>query len=236
MTAPAKDLLVGRPFGDVYPPRQRPRLPDVGGRTAALRVLRRYVSELTFFKSAGHGRPPTPFRVPEDRFYIERPDPEVTVLYPSIVVLPGDGTYDVPGLTSYPFEASRDIHGKGTVLQVQSEWKEICNLRLTASSRAERRALVAGLEVAMVPTESFYGIRFRMPDYFGEVVCFTLNGAKYEDDDDAQRNRRFATIEMEMRFNVVALVNYVGLYTDIQTRLVGPDEVLIELEAGGPEP
>lgn len=201
-------LLFGTPFGETYPPRPNPAAPSSDGRTVALEVLREYVASLTFYRAGGVGQPPIAFRIPEDHFYLEWPDVTESMVLPCVTIVGSRGTYDTIGLTCYVEENTRDQFAPGTVLQWQSEYVETIQLEVWASKIAERRALIAGLETAFSPTEQMSGLRFRMPRYYNELVCFSLNRAERFDDADSAKNRRRAQLELEMRFNVVALVNY----------------------------
>lgn len=207
-TADLRNILFGRPFGEVFPPKPNPLPLAIDGRTAALYVLREYVANLTFFRQGAAGAPPIPFRIPEDHFFIEWPDSTQDMTMPCIAVVQSRGDYDVIGLVSYVEEDTRDLYLPGTVLQWQSEYVETINLEIWVSKQAERRAVIAAMETAFSPTEQMSGLRFQMPDYFDELVCFTLNRCERMDEPDASRNRRRAQLELEMRFNVVALVNY----------------------------
>lgn len=226
-----KSLLFGDPFGAVYPPRPAPQPPSVDGRTVALRIFRRYVSELTFFRSAGQGANPTPFQIAEKDISIEVPDPVKDLVFPSIAILPGPVTYEVIGLTSYVEESTRDKYAPGTVLQWMSEYNETFKLEVWTSTRAERRAILAGLEAALSPTEQMYGLRFRMPDYYNELVCFALFARNLDDSFAAQRRRR-ATLEIEMRFNIVSLVNYTGFAAEVTTDVEDWPNAFVEPTSG----
>lgn len=196
----------------MFPPKENPNSLTIDGRTAALRVLREYITDLTFYRANGRGLPPIPFKVDPKNFHIEWPENVQDMVTPSIVVIQGpNADYAFVGLNSYVEEDTVDVYAKNTVLQWQSEYTETINLEIWASSKAERRAIIAGLEIALVPTEQMYGIRFRMLDYFSELVCFTLMRRRIIDDADGARNRRKAQLEIEMRHNVVSLVNYVPL-------------------------
>jgi hypothetical protein len=202
-------ILQGDPFGRTFPPKPAPPPLPVDGRTVALRILQQYVCALVFYLPMGAGRPPRPFRMKPENFNIEWPDYVQDAVFPSITVMSGLADYGVIGLTAYVEEATRDLYGKGTVLQWQAEYTEHIKLEIRASKRAERRAILAALETAFSPTEQMTGVRFKMPDYFNELVCFTLWNRILIDEPDAARNRRKAQVELEMRFNIVALVNYV---------------------------
>jgi hypothetical protein len=206
-------LLFGNPFGEVFPPRPNPPPPVVDGRTVALRILKKYFSELTFYRSggkdpAGNALEPISFQVPDRDIHIEWPDDPENVHFPAIAFLSEDrADYDSIGLTSYVEEASRDVYQKDTIIIWLSEYVENFVIEIWTDTKAERRSILAGLEQAMVPLQQMYGIRFRMPDYFDQLVCFALQDREVVEDDMAVRNRRKARLRVEMRFNVVALVN-----------------------------
>ena len=210
-----RDLLQGNPFGEVYPPRPNPPPPIVDGRTVALRLLKRYFSELVFYRSGGTDpngvqQPNIAFQVQDRDIHIEWPDSPEDVHYPAIAFLSEDrADYDAIGLTSYVEEASRDVYQEGTILIWLSEYVENFVIEIWARTKAERRSLLAGIEQALNPLQQMYGIRFVMPDYFNQLVCFALNDREVVEDDLAIRNRRRARLRVEMRFNVVALVNAV---------------------------
>lgn len=203
-----RGLLSGTPFGELYPPKTGRPFLAIDGRTAALHVLREYVTNLVFYRSGGPMAPPIAFSIKEANFHIEWPDYEVDEVSPSIAIVSSRANYDVIGLVSYIEEETRDVYGQGTVLQWQAEYVETINLEVMTAKKAERRAILAGLETSFSPTEQYSGLRFRMPEYYDELVCFTLNKREVMDDPDSAKNRRKAQLEMEMRFNIVALVNY----------------------------
>lgn len=217
-----RKVLFGTPFGQGAQA-EAPITLSTDGRTAALRVLRLYLSELVFFRSGGAGRPPKAFRIPATDIFIERADDEAMARSPSLAVLPGRATYEAIGLGAYCDEESRDVYGKGTVLWWMSEYTETVTLVAQGSSRAERRALAAGIEQAMSPTETMYGLRFTMPEYYGQLVCFSLGWRENDDGDEAGLNRWKVRFEVEMRFTNVTLQPYVQLEPEV-VALVDHDE------------
>lgn len=235
----AHDLLQGDPFGRVSPPRDAIDLPAVDGRTVALRILARYISELTFNLPGTKGSGITKkIRIPEEDIHIEWPDNQVQLKAPSIVFVPGNGEHLPAGLATFLVEGSHDKFGKGTALQVQSEYQETFTIEVWANDKPTRRAICGGLEVSLVPVEQMYGIRFRMPDYYDNTVCFTLLGGMRPDDPDAVRNRRWGHLSVEMRFDVLRLVNVVPFDPSVETEAYEPDEVPdgveIDVEAAKP--
>lgn len=204
-----RSRLFGSPWGEVYPPRPNPHPPAVDGRTVALETLREYICALRFFRPGAPGTPDIPFVIEPQNFHIEWPDDPKAMVFPSIAVINSRGNYDVIGLVSYIEEDTRDVFAPGTVVQWQSEYVETINLEIWANTRPERRALISGIETAISPTEQMSGVRFSMPGYFNELVCFTLNRREVIDNPSSAERRRSAQLEIEMRFNIVALVNYV---------------------------
>jgi hypothetical protein len=200
----AHDLLTGDPFGLITPPRPELPLAAVDGRTIALKILRQYISELHFSRP-DRGRP-IKYQIPLENIHLEQPAQQ-DLAFPSIVFRPGNGQYDLIGMGAYINESTLDRYAPGTAVQDQSEWIETITLECWAETGAQRASIVAGLEQALVPIEQYYGLRFRMPDYFDQMVVFALNAGSRPDDAEAAKNRRWAVLQVEMRFNVVALVN-----------------------------
>ncbi len=209
------------------------------GRTAALRTLARYVSELTFYRSgellavptataeAVYG-PPIPFAIPREQFYEEQPDNPEELTLPCITVIAGDASYNPIGMTTFVIEESRDQYGLGTVLQWQSSYDETIVLEIAAQSKAERRAIKVGLEQALVPTEQLYGLRFAMPDYFGQLVTFSLDKFKLKEEMSGQ-NRRKSHMTLAMHLTVVALVDAVTLRPVVSTSVQDSGDVVAEV-------
>ncbi len=101
-----RGLFVNLPFGVTYPPRTQSRSAVDDGRTAALRVLKRYISELTFTRANNtEGLPPIAFRIREDAIHIEAADHEKEEEFPSVAfVQTEDGKYEPIGLTALGLE------------------------------------------------------------------------------------------------------------------------------------
>jgi hypothetical protein len=234
-----RSLLVANqhPFGEVFPAKENPPPLAIDGRTAALRVLREYVCNQIFYREAAPGLPPIPFVVTPDRFHIEQPDNNQDMTFPSIAVRPGaDASFVAIGLGVYVEEETRDLYSPGTVLQWQSEYTEKIRLEINTAYKSERRGMLAALETALSPTELMYGLRFKMPEYYDELVCFSLFRRGIDPDDaSAAINRRSAWLELEMRFNVVALVNYLPLAPSlvVHTDVIQPYGVSVDLDVDG---
>ena len=216
-------LVKGRLYGTVYPPKKNPPGLAVDGRTIALRTLARYIAALTFWRPGDtRGSPPIPFTIPIERFFIEMPDDKQSMGFPCITVVHNTAQYKVIGLTPYVEEDSLDQWGPGTVVQWQDEYVEDIQLEVWCNMKAERRAILAGIETALSPTEQQAGLRFHMPDYYDEIVCFMLSTRRLVDNPDSLRKRRSATLGINMRFTVVALVNAVTMQPVMRLGDLGP--------------
>lgn len=205
-----RQILFGNPFGEVFPPKPNPPPLSIDGRTIALRLLRDYITNLTFFRPMGQA-PVQAFQIDAKNFHIEWPDYIEDMKFPSVAIVHSRARYDVIGLVSYVEETTRNVYAKDTVLQWQSEYVEKIQLEIWTNKKAERRAILAGIETAMSPTEQMSGLRFQMKDYFNELVCFTLFDREIIDEPDSPKNRRRAQLGIEMRFNIVALVNAISM-------------------------
>lgn len=209
----ASELLFGDPFdGAPFPPQGNPSPAAVDGRTACLRVLGDYLSELVF-RRAGDKRPdgtrgePIRFRIRPEDIHVEWPDHEDKMQFPSAVLLAGSSPaeYDSIGLTPTLEEATADVLERDAAVWWMSENVELVQLEVWCNTKAERRAIKAGLEEALVPLQQMYGLRFTVPDYYGQVVTFALQRSSVFDEPDGARGRRRVRFELEMRFNQVAL-------------------------------
>lgn len=225
----AHALIQGEAFSYVYPPRDKPRLPPTDGRSVALSILRKYLAELIFHlpkdgnisANEGEGGVTSSFRICEDSIFTETSDAFQEAALPSVAFTPAKGDYNAIGLGIGYTEETRDLYGEGTVQIWLSEYTETFTMEVWAPTKAMRRALVAGIEIAMTPVEFMYGLRFRMPEYWNETVCFTLTSRTNIDDTEAQKGRWRAHFEVEMRFNVVAQVLYEDIVPLVSTETDG---------------
>jgi hypothetical protein len=213
------------PWGNVYPPRNLLPiyLPVQDGRTYALEALQAYVAELTFVRPGPTPGSRIPFTIPPERFWIEWPEQVQEMLEPTIAVVHSRGKFLDIGLVNYVEEATADVYLPGTVVQWMSEYRETINLEVWTQEKSQRRAVLAGLETAFSPAEEMTGIRFVLHNYFGQIATFTLNAREVIDDRDSALRRRRAQVELEMRFNVVRLIDKQTLQPVSQTA-VNADE------------
>jgi hypothetical protein len=196
--------LNNTPIGTVFPADTPPAYRSVDARTAGLLVLKEYLSELTFMKP-GDGGTAVPFQILPGNIHIEEPDYEQDLIMPALVFEGiGDATIDDMGFYD---ETSTDLFAKSTVLWVHAEHAEFINMRIWTASRAERRAILAGLEVAMAPVEEIYGMSLVAKNYYGQTVSICPISTS-RDDSMAGQNRRQATFKIDLRINIVQLVNY----------------------------
>lgn len=199
-------------FGEVFPNKQNPPPTPVDHRTAALRMLKLYLSELVFIMPTA--RKPdgsyetAEFRVPKDNIHISTPDAEQEVQFPSIVMLGSKGTYETLGLNNYWDESTYNKYSPGTLLQWQDEYVETITLEIWANKRTQLWSLLSGIETGLTPTETRYGIYLKCKDYFDQVARFSPNDREIvENPGDAVLNRRIARITVEVSIIRVALVN-----------------------------
>ncbi|GAC1446920.1 MAG: hypothetical protein PVSMB8_04830 [Vulcanimicrobiaceae bacterium] len=206
-----RSLLVGDPFGDFTSPPHADLPPQaIDGRTAAMRVLKEYLIELTYFRDMGPGRSPKRFQIPPENILTEYPEAVHELKFPSLSVDPGPAAYDPTGLSVFIEEDSFNEFAPGTALQWQAEYQEKFGLEIWAAERSERAAILAGLEVAFSPLEQMAGVRLRMLDYYKMPACFTLEDRKNEET-DAVRGRRKAVLTIEVRFTLCQLIQVVKL-------------------------
>lgn len=218
-----RDLLWGNPFGDVYPRREPPPPPVYDGRTAALRILREYFSELVFYRPGGtdelgNAKDPISFQIEPRDIHIEWPDDEVNMRPRTLAFLSiGPADYEAIGMTSYIDENWQKEH-PGMLLTWLSNYKETFSIDIWCETRQERRSIILGLEQSLSPLEYMAGIRFVMPDYYGQLVTFSLQNREIIDDDQATVQRRKARLLVEMNFHVCAVypVNQMEPVVDIQ--------------------
>lgn len=219
-------LVFGRLVGDVRPMRETPRVETADGRTQALRALKAYVEELTFYRSGGDGKAPIPFTLKpqrvgnndvKPRFFIEEADAAEDLVLPcAVVAAPQPAEHLAGSLGKWPIESSRDKFGKGTVLwNLGTEYKEILTIDIVAASRAERRAMIRGFRRALSPLEARPSLKLVVPGYFDQVATFTLMNTQIVDT-DVFLGRRRAILSVDLRFTEVELENYVALRPRIE--------------------
>lgn len=183
--------------------------PAIDARTSALEVLAEYISELTFYKPGTKGQPPIPFSIPIANIHIEQPDNETDLIYPGIV-FESAGEAQIDDLGFYD-ETSQDVFGPHTVLWCHAEHIEMINIRIATQYRSDRRAILAGLERALSPVEEIYGMSLVCSNYYTQTASVCPISRALVDGAQAANNRREATLKVDLRINIVQLVNYRNL-------------------------
>ena len=180
------------------------------GRTEALETLFDYLCEITFYRSAGRGKPPIPFQLNRAECYTEWPENMVDLTFPSIGVVPSEPELRPIGLAPVIDETTKDQFGIGTVVWRLWDYKEVLQLEVWASSPPERRALVEGLQQAFSPSENVSNLRLMLPTYFNQRASYTLT-ATTRVDDSAVKNRRLARLRVELSYEIVRHARYAAL-------------------------
>lgn len=210
------------------PPFPAPALPDVDARTQALRVLSQWFSSLAYRRTMAPGVPPEPFSIGPDRVFIEQPDNVEGLNFPSIGILPGRGQYLTRGLGgAEPDDDSATVDG--LALLVPYDYSELLTIEGWGSKIAERRSIVAAIEVAMGVYEGTTDLRLVMPEYFGLVATFSLTERENIDDLEVARGRRRVHLFLQMQVPVVASARFASL----DPRPGGNVKVSLDMSGGG---
>jgi hypothetical protein len=200
--------LIISPFGKVYPPKPSPPFPSLDIRTIALRRFAEFLSAIRFQRVGDTPGSKIEFQVPIENIFIEQPDDVKELKFPAISFLPGRGTSEALGLgPPIPLDETWNVYGKNTVLLLQGEYMESFTIEVWGSKKAERRALIAGISSALRLSELTYPIRLELPNYYGRVAEFILEGNEHIDDSDIVRGRRRGHIFVTMRLPEVQLIN-----------------------------
>lgn len=222
----ATDVVTG-----VYPERAEPTPPTFDSRDAALRVLRLFLSTLRFMRAGNKGGEPIPFRIPIENILTEWPDNVKDLKLPSLVFLPSAGSYDQIGLGPAALqEETIDVYGPGTGVLHTADWIETFTIEAWASKVPERRAIALAVESALLSAADGRRIRFRLPDHYGIVAAFSLEGRTNIDDADAVRNRRRAHVTVQLEVPVVKLVNLNDLKPQVRLEVCEQSEVAVDVD------
>jgi hypothetical protein len=217
-------LLATSPYGRVWPVRAEQALPDTDTRTIGLRRLAQFFSLLRFQRRGDRPGQTIEFRVPSDNIYIEQPDNIAELKFPSIGILPGRGTSEPLGLgPAKVLEETWNEFKLGTVLVQQGEYTEDFTVEVWGNTRAERRALVAGISAALRSADDSYSTRILLPEYYNQIVAFTLNSQQHIDDVEVVRGRRRGHLFVNMRLPEVQLINVSEMNPFLQLAECGVD-------------
>ncbi len=223
VTNPLRRALDGSLGGQERPPRPPPPLAPVDARQHALEALRDYLAEIRFRILDPPGEPRV-FGLEPGRILTEYPENQDTAaLFPRVVMLPGEAQYLPRGLSPIVFEHSRHRHGRDTVLVCAHEYREEFRLEVWATTRAQRHALVAGIEqMISAPLQETPGLRLRLPRYHDAVANFQLERRANVGDEDAVRRRRKSDITLSLRVDVLRLVNARTMQPVVEVRVLEP--------------
>lgn len=222
--------LTGSPFYDVMPPAPRLPLPARRARTFALSACSDFIASLPFERPGDVSevsekeQRSIPVRLRRKDIYLEWPDSNVNLTYPSAVWLPSRGTYDVWGIgPARLIERSVDVFGRNTALLLIADWTETFQLEVWGGKDNEREAVLGGIETTFLAQEDSSGLRLVLTEYFNQVCSFELGDGMNIDDPDVVRGRRRAHLSLKLTVPVVKLIRTVPFYPTTQGRLVQAD-------------
>lgn len=209
--------------------------PTQDARSAAFDRLKLFVSLLRFFRKGDKGGAPYEFRVPLENVLEEWPDAEKDLKLPSVAFIAGPGIHEPLALGPPVIcEESVGVFGPNTALEQTGVYREQIGVEAWAHGKAERRALVAGLQLAFTSAPGSYAIRMKLPAYYGQIATFVLDETVYADDPDVVRGRRRASLRVTMTVPEVRLVRYPDLRVFVEVVVADrgecPGEIVLETE------
>jgi hypothetical protein len=200
------------------PPYPAGVLPNVDARTQALRVLAQWLSSLSYQRTMAPGMPPEAFAIGPERVFIEQPDNVEGLQFPAIGIVPGRGQYLTRGLGgAEPDDESATVDG--LALLVPFDYTELISVEGWGSKIAERRSIIAAIEVAMGSYEGTTDLRLRMPEYYGLVATFALMERENVDDIEIPRGRRRVHVYLQMTVPVVVAARFATLNASVSVDL-----------------
>lgn len=210
------------------PPAGQPPLPNIDARTHALRVLAKWFAALVYRRTMAANQQPQAFTIPIESIFIEQPDAVEGLEFPSISIIPGRGQYVTRGLGgSDPDDDLATVDGRA--LFVPYDYTELITVEGWGSKIAERRSIVAAIEVAMGAYEGTTDLRLVMPDYFDQVATFSLMERENIDDLEVARGRRRVHLFVQMTVPVIA----VARFTTLDARPGGTVKIALDMGEGG---
>lgn len=194
--------------GEIFPARTEPLLPDFDARTRALEAFGKFLSTLEFQRTGEDGGSAVPFRVARKDIHIEWPDHPEELVFPCIAFLPSRAGYNTFGLgPARIIPETIGVFGEGTALLNLAEYAETIIVEVRGSKKAERRAMMAGIEVAMGSFDNSWAVTLVLQDYFDVSATYSLMERENIDDPDNARNRRRGHFYIEMTTCLVRLVD-----------------------------
>jgi hypothetical protein len=210
--------------GDVYPKRPAPLPSPRDARTHALKGLFAYLSALRYVRQGATTGPETiSFPVPADQLFVEWPDNVQALPFPSIVALDGRADYVGHGLgPPTVFGDTVGAAGPGTALIRGDEYVEDVRLEVWASTKGQRRGILAALEMAFKVSQKRGSLLITLPDYYGQTARFLPKERLLSGEDRNAIGRRTASFTVTMSVVTVAPVNVMPFRSQVTTT-VGPD-------------
>jgi hypothetical protein len=209
-------------WNEVLPSRTPPQAPAFDGRTAGLHALRDYVCALQMYRPGDTPGTVIPFGVARQNFYVDYPDNLQQQDFAAGVAMclpTGRFRYDPQGLNAFLDESSFGCFGQGTALQVQGTYVEQFNLEYSCALVQQRRAFKSAVEVAFMPADGVAALRLCTRGYYDQTATFCLKDGALFDSPDEARGRRKVQLGVEMRVQVVRLVNVATLTPVVQVNV-----------------
>lgn len=205
LLAPLARLIAGRVLGSSAPGRVR-QFPERDGREAALRVLRQYVAAIPFDDPS---KPGQSLRIAPEDVHADFADPEQEPRLPAAGVVSAEANLDFDYLgATILLDDTYGCFGQGTALALFGWHDELIVLEVWCRDVPQRRAVVAGLKLALHADEDRACVDLRLPDYFGRTARFYLVGAHVIDEPESLRGgRRRALLRLRLKVPEVVLVD-----------------------------
>ena len=188
--------LLGWNWNKLLPRKPLPGMPPAAPRDHAIRALFDYLSLVVWRYETGDVS--TEFTIDRNMMFEERPDDNTTMKLPCLVVDPQRGTHvDEKPILGPPAVHENRFDGKTALVEI-GIYKETMHLEVWAASPTVRRAIVAGLDVALAPVASTWGLLLKLPNYFNSWAWFGLSATARLDDVQRESRRRYAVCEVDL--------------------------------------
>lgn len=205
-------LVEGTAWNEVWPEQQPPGLNHLSARDYALERLFDYLATVTW-RHTGRTRDsePVEFQIQRCRMFVEQPEADITLAFPAIAVLPNNNAPEAEWLGPPVLiddgrqgiePATYEGFGDHTVLVQTAELSEEVILDMWFETRAQRRAVQAGLETSVLNTQAG-PLYLTLPDYYDRIAVFTFKGSRRFDGDFAVKNRRELQVTLNLRVECV---------------------------------
>lgn len=212
-------------------------LPTKDPRTLALEQLKAFLLLITFRRTVAAGQEEgQPFRLKASQIHVEAPDDAgsgTDADLPTIAFIGGTGSHvqdDLGGVNF--FEETYGIAGPGTAVARLGEYVEPFILEIVAASKADRRALVAGLQRVFRLINESNSLYLKLPQLFDTVANFDLTSSiPVLDEVYADQNRRKAQLFITLTVPDVYLARGIPLLKPSISLELGTEvEVSVEVD------